>query len=73
MTLIDGLRTTMSESQRRESTTEIDRMIRGFRSFQTTAMRAQSPRLVLRLGGHGELFTMTPPLVITSDLSLHVL
>lgn len=38
----------------------------GFRSFRTARVKVQSPRRHLHLGIDGEVFTMAPPLVITS-------
>ncbi len=38
----------------------------GFRHFRTAAMKVHTPRLVLRAGVDGEVFTFTPPLVITT-------
>jgi YegS/Rv2252/BmrU family lipid kinase len=38
----------------------------GFRSFRTQRMKVQSSRLRLHLGIDGEVFTLVPPLVITS-------
>jgi diacylglycerol kinase family enzyme len=38
----------------------------GFRSFRTTTMKMQSPRVTLRVGVDGEVFTMQTPLAITS-------
>jgi YegS/Rv2252/BmrU family lipid kinase len=37
----------------------------GFRSFRTSAMKVQSAHRVLHVGIDGELFSMSPPLVIT--------
>ncbi len=37
----------------------------GFRSFRTTQVKVQSPKKRLRLGIDGEVYTMSPPLVIT--------
>ncbi len=42
------------------------RTIPGFRSFRTLSMRVQSSRSHLKVGIDGEVFSMTPPLVITT-------
>jgi YegS/Rv2252/BmrU family lipid kinase len=42
------------------------RTIPGFRSFKTLRMRVQTPRTHLKVGIDGEVFTMTPPLVVTA-------
>ena len=42
------------------------RSIPGFRSFKTLRMRVHTPRSHLKVGIDGEVFTMSPPLVVTA-------